>query len=231
MRVGTWNADWASLRGRRGAPARDLIVAAECDVFVATEVVLDTLPDGHVVDAGEYWGYPPGPGARRKVALWSRSPWRDVEVVSEPPSILGRFVRAVTDTAAGPLTVVGVCVPWSWAHVRTGERRGRERWAEHLEYLGALGPALRDLTGPVVVAGDLNQRIPRTRQPEDAYEALMSALDGFEVATSGEHDGVKLIDHVVHSRDLGAVGPPEVLPAIDAGRSDHDGVVVELEAG
>ena len=59
---------------------------------------------------------------RRKVLLWSREPWTQVDglgIDSLPP---GRFVSGVTQTSVGEVAVIGVCIPWFGS--RTEARRG-----------------------------------------------------------------------------------------------------------
>lgn len=230
MRIGTWNVQWAS-PGARGDEVRALVEGLTLDIFVGTEVTLAVLPrGGHVIDAGDDWGYSLPRADRRKVAMWSREPWRDVAVpdLAEMPG--GRCAIGMTTTAEGPLTVVGVCVPWGGAHVASG-RKDRRRWEEHQAFLVALREVLFQIDGPVVVAGDFNQRIPRGHQPSGMFDLLMETLCGLRIVTAGEHGPTALIDHVAHSVKL--VG--EVVEIIDNGGtksrlSDHLGVVVRLEA-
>jgi endonuclease/exonuclease/phosphatase family metal-dependent hydrolase len=179
------------------------------------------------------YGYPPKEG-RRKVLLWSRAPWRDVDDLGDPALPGGRFVAGTTDTPVGEVRVLGVCIPWRDAHVRTG-RRDRAGWEDHLTYLTHLGPLLRREAAEhthLVVAGDYNQRIPRRGQPERVADALEQAFRGLEVVTAGVRcEGRSLIDHVAVNGGLVARAV-ETLPRADGlGRlSDHDAVVVELRA-
>ena len=73
--------------------------------------------DGHVVSSEADYGYE-APNSRRKVLLWSREPWGDIDETGHLDMPPGRFVRATTRTSAGELTVMGVCIPWSGS--RTG---------------------------------------------------------------------------------------------------------------
>ena len=196
--------------------------------MVCTECELGSLPDGHVVDAGTSWGYPvPRPG-RRKVAMWSRHPWTAIDRVGHPNMPTGRLVAATTHTPSGPLRVVGVCVPWRGAHVSTG-RRDRAPWEDHAAFLEHLPGVLATQGGRFVVAGDFNQRIPRSRQPAKLAAALSKALRGLTVPTTGDTQLGQLIDHV-------ALGPGLVFESIDLlpGRdeqgpmSDHVGAVVTM---
>ena len=67
---------------------------------------------------------------RRKVLVWSKRPWSAVDMGISGALPGGRLVAGITLTALGPLTVVGVCVPWRDAHVRSGGRE-RSQWQEH----------------------------------------------------------------------------------------------------
>jgi endonuclease/exonuclease/phosphatase family metal-dependent hydrolase len=85
-------------------------------------------------------------------------------------------------------------------------------------------------TGLTIVAGDFNQRIPRTRQPRNVASALVEALGSLHVPTAGEHAVGHLIDHVAVTpamRVLDVTAWPNV---VDGQRlSDHAGVAVALD--
>lgn len=140
------------------------IAGANADVIVVTGGVRGLLPaDGFVVDAGDDWGY----GLkllRRKVIVWSRFPF-SVDFVGAVGASRGRLVMVTAATPDGPVRIIGVCIPWQDAHVRSG-RSDAQRWSEHLDYLDRLEDLLAGLDGevPTVIAGDFNQRIPRGRQ-------------------------------------------------------------------
>lgn len=231
MRVAVWNAQWAESDHWRGVALRRELERTGADVIVLTEASAALLPEGgSVVEGGADWGYKVDDPSRRKILLWTRTEWHDVDTIGHPDLLPGRWASGRTAGGAGAVEVVGVCIPWSGAHVSTG-RRDRSAWEEHLLYLEVLGGLMSGRSqSPLVVAGDFNQRIPRTRQPVIVAEALADALDGFDVPTSGQRDGRRLIDHVA-VRGLRATGPPAVLHRMVDGLevSDHDGVVVDLE--
>lgn len=110
LRFATWNVEWATAGTRRGERVAAVLDGA-ADVMVVTECTLGVLPTGHVVDAGSDWGYRVDDPTRRKVALWSRWPWTDVDPVGHPDLPPGRFVAATTSTPIGDLRGVGVCIP------------------------------------------------------------------------------------------------------------------------
>lgn len=182
-----------------------------------------------MISSGPDHGYRSAPG-RRKVLLWSRQPWTEVDVVGSPSLPSGRFVSGV----AQGVRFVGVCVPWRDAHVQSG-RRDRQPWEDHLNYLEAITPLLRRYLQsgpPVCLIGDFNQRIPRKRQPQDVFEALQSLLGlGLTPCTAGIPDerGDHLIDHVCLSTGF-RVGSMQVVPREREGvkLSDHPGLWVNL---
>jgi endonuclease/exonuclease/phosphatase family metal-dependent hydrolase len=234
VRVALWNLEWMPPGSRRAEAVRALLDEAEVDLACLIEALDGTLEGGHEVVSQADYGYCLHPG-RRKVRLWSRQPWDEVDTLGHPELPSGRFVAATTPTPVGPLRVTGLCIPWSAAHVSSG-RKDRRRWEDHLAYLAALGPILR--TGPSqrhVVLGDFNQTVPKTTQPVAVSEALAAALPPtLALATGGTTDGRgrHAIDHVAHTPDLTA-RIHTILPAgtdAIAHISDHFGVVVDLEA-
>jgi len=226
VRIGTWNTWWASPGGARGHRVRTVLAGPGCDILCVTEGSAGLLPTGgHIIDAGTEWGYSPHDEDRRKVLLWSRSPWSEEDRVGSPDFPGGRFVKAVAETAIGKLTVVGVCIPWDGAHVGSG-RKDRRRWQDHLAWLETFERLpWRRTTHRMVVLGDFNQRIPRTRVPKKAFEALLRAFDGLAIATAGAPEA--RIDHIAHTPDLTRVSPIGTWPKRDAeahALSDHVGV-------
>jgi hypothetical protein len=128
-----WNIAWARPQTPRGIELLRRIDHCRPDVICLTEASTDFLPpDGHLITSSADYGYR-APEGRRKVLLWSRHPWEQVDDLGSPALPAGRFVSGVTATSAGLLRFIGVCVPWRDAHVRTG-RRDRAPWADHLAY-------------------------------------------------------------------------------------------------
>ena len=229
VRIGTWNTEWAGPTGPKGKLVKAALAAPECDVLCVTEGFAGILPDRrNVLKGGHDWGTPVHDD-RRKVLLWSKRPWTEVDLVGSQALPGGRFVRGVTQTPAGwPLTVVGVCIPWfdaQWPH----DRNDCKRWEVHgiwLEEFQKLRSTLREER--TVVLGDFNQRIPRRRTPEPVHEALLRAFQDFEIATGGDLEGAPglAIDHIAHTQDLVSRGI-SIWPdrSADGKRlSDHFGV-------
>lgn len=230
IRIGTWNTQWASPRTTRGGIISDKLAASDCDILCVTEGFAGVLPDGgHVIDAGEDWGYPIRKG-RRKVLLWSKQPWTPhIDAVGSAELPNGRFVAGITETLSGGcLTVVGVCIPWNGAHVRSG-RKDRRWWQDHEAWLAGFEKLrTRIPESRTIVLGDFNQRIPRKRVPLRVHEALQHAFVDFDFATEEARvpGGQALIDHIAHTSDLTrtSIGIWNRVCADGTRLSDHFGV-------
>jgi hypothetical protein len=173
------------------------------------------------------WGYPIE-ATRRKVIAWSAAPWTDVRTIDHGAT-RGRLVAADTTIGDITATVIGVCIPWAAAHVSTG-RRDRQRWDEHLEFCASLGELLSSLSGAVVVSGDFNQTIPRRRQPQRVHDALIGALDGYDIVSSGTTPVGQLIDHIAVGSAFTATDVTTWPNVIDGARvSDHAGVAARIQ--
>lgn len=230
LRVATWNLEWASPGSDRHERAIRHLAQLDANIVVTTEDSLhDWVEYPHRIDGGPDWGYPIR-GERRKVIAWSRTPWvRSANLAA--PATHGRFVQGTTVVDGKTVQVLAVCIPWQDAHVRGG-RADRKRWAEHIDYCEALGPAVVESAkvGATIVAGDFNQRIPRYRQPHAVTDALNTALGPLRVATAGEQPvGGQLIDHIAVSANL-EVSEVSAWPNVIDGKriSDHSGVVIAL---
>ena len=223
--------EWASGGSRRGSEIVRRLESLQPNLACITEAGGDLISCGHTITSTGDYGYRIVNG-RRKVLLWSQNPWTDVDTVGDPELPAGRFVRGVTSTPLGEITVLGLCIPWKDAHVQTG-RRDRQRWEDHAVYLRALARVLS--TAPrqrLIVLGDFNQTIPRTRAPDKIYDMLTQTLCGLQVATAGAIDSLAspLIDHVCHTDDLvnRDLTPIENLDAAGRPLSDHAGTLVRL---
>jgi endonuclease/exonuclease/phosphatase family metal-dependent hydrolase len=142
----------------------------------------------------------------------------------------GRFVAGLTDSPLGPVRVIGVCIPWARAHVSTG-RRDRKPWQDHLSFLQHL-PETLNPAAPLLLAGDFNQTLPRTRAPRAAASALQTALHGLTTPTANKIPSLDrlLIDHLAHSPHFTTTGirgiPRHHLSGLPL--SDHDGACLTL---
>lgn len=229
VRIGTWNVEWAGADSERGVRVADALKAPDCDIVCVTEGCADILPSGgNTIDAGPDWGYG-HEEARRKVLVWSRQPWAAVDIGKSGALPGGRLVAGITLTALGPLTVVGACIPWRDAHVRSG-RKDRSQWQEHEAWLaGFENLPYRHAKRRTVVLGDFNQRLPRRSQPKGVHAALLHAFEGFSFATAGDLEGApgRALDHIAHTPDLAPAGGIGLWPRQDGHDnrlSDHFGV-------
>jgi len=203
------------------------------DIICLTEGCEDLLPThGHVVTSHPDYGYK-APPHRRKVVLWSKHAWSHVDATGHGDMPGGRFVSAQTTTPVGPVTFIGVCIPWDRAHVSTGNRN-RKPWEDHIAYLHGLSHLFAGTTPSAsVMLGDFNQTLPKTRAPQRAYEDLARVLDNkFTAATVGDIPAINrpTLDHVVHSVDLSATVTRGLDDRMSNGKkvSDHFGVFVQL---
>ena len=236
MKLVNWNVEWATPRSTRRAEILRRIQRHDPEVVCLTETHTGLLSqDGHTICSQPDYGYPMKDG-RRKVMLWSREPWEqvnDVGIDSMPP---GRFVSGVTQTSVGEIMVLGICIPWFGS--RTEARRTSERkkqWEDHEQYLVGLTKVLKRASAKrLIVVGDFNQAMgPGGRAPHKLRSALREAFPpGMTIVTSAlAFQGRKCIDHIALSDDL-AFSSLEVISNIHEGKnlSDHFGVVAGLSA-
>lgn len=235
--VVNWNVEWATPRSwsRRDEILRR-IERREPDLVCLTETDVRLLSDqaGHTIHS-----QPDGVKATdklRKVVLWSRQPWEQVDdygVASMPP---GKFVSGVTSTPLGTVTVIGVCIPFHGARTRwTDDGMRRRAWEDHQQYLVSLAEVLEG-TSPkrLIVMGDFNQQVGQPGYaPTKVRDTLRAAIPSYlTIATAALGvAGSRVIDHIALSEDLAA----RSLGLIDRSHgdrelSDHHGIVAELTA-
>ena len=236
LRLLNWNVEWATPRSRRTPEILSRIRGRAPEVVCLTETHDKLLArDGYAACSELDYGYPVREG-RRKVMLWPSEPWEqvdDVGIDSMPP---GRFVSGVTQTSLGPVTVIGVCIPWfgSRTEKRCGPER-RRRWADHEGYLAGLTEVLgRGTAERLIVMGDFNQVVgPGGHAPTELRSALLGAFPpGVTIATSAlAFRGRRSIDHIALSEDL-AVERVDVVPHLHEKGclSDHFGVFAEVSS-
>ena len=236
LNVVTWNVQWATPASRRTTEILSRIDRHAPGVVCLTETNDQLLSrDGHTICSQADYGYTIKEG-RRKVMLWSREPWEqvdDVGIDSMPP---GRFVSGVTRTSVGEVTVIGVCIPWFGS--RTEAKRRLERkmpWEDHGRYLASLSEVLRlGFAKRLILMGDFNQITgPGSRARPELRLALQGAFPpSMTIATSGlAFLERRSIDHIALSEEL-AVESLDVISNIHDGRklSDHFGVVAGVSA-
>lgn len=229
-----WNVEWATPRSKRSPEILNRIEQHKPEIVCLTETHVGLLSQGgHVSCSRADYGYKVRE-ERRKVLLWSREPWEDVDYVGSDTMPPGRYVSGVTQTSEGPMTVMGVCIPWADSRVR-GTAVKRKRWEDHLQYLGGLSEVLdRTSHERLILVGDFNQRIQENGWvPKDVQTALHSTVASrMTIATAGlDFQGRESIDHVALGGNLAA----EYLGVIsnydgEHRLSDHFGVVAGLFA-
>ena len=188
---------------------------------------------GHTICSQPDYGYTVRPN-RRKVLLWSRKPWDQVDDLGIDSMPSGRFVSGVTQTSVGEVAVIGVCIPWSGS--RTEARRGaerRRRWQDHEQYLVGLTEVLERVDARrLIVMGDFNQAIGQgSRARRELRLALQEAFaPNLRIVTSDlVFQGRKSIDHIALSADW-AVDSVDAISNIHEDRklSDHFGVAADV---
>jgi endonuclease/exonuclease/phosphatase family metal-dependent hydrolase len=229
----TWNLERKRPSSPTGSAAVARIAACEPDIAVITEIRL-----GHLDALGGFEiapeSAPPGrfDNDERKVMIWSRSPWRDIDQVGHPDMPSGRFVAGTTATPIGDIRVIGVCIPWHMSDVRSGTK-DRKPWEQHRRWLELLEPLLAGSASlPVIIAGDFNQRVPRSPRGNRAMADLLAGvLDGFTTVTAGIVAGCERqgIDHIAINSRLEALSV-RGWPSDDGGvrMSDHDGAFADV---
>lgn len=230
--------NWARPDGYRGELIKNVISELEPEVVCITEGNKGMFSEGYSIFSDADYGYKSST-YRRKVILWSKNPWKEIDSLGDVGLHGGRYVNATTMTSIGEVKFIGACMPYRNAHVKSG-RKDRKGWEDHESYLKGLKRILNDdIQSPSILLGDFNQRLPRPNkngQPIRIYELLMDAIrEKFEIATKGLIAGLndQLIDHIAHTRDLktekiGFINKSHPdLP--ESGKlSDHYGVVVDL---
>ena len=234
LSIVNWNVRWATPKSRRTAEILGRIDQHFPDVVCLTETH-DELPSrhGHTICSQPDYGYTVRPN-RRKVLLWSRESWTQVDDVGIDSMPSGRFVSGVTQTSVGEVAVIGICIPWFGS--RTEARRGNERrrrWQDHEEFLAGLTEVLERVDAKrLIVMGDFNQAIGQgSRAPRALQLALQRAFPpNMRIATSDlAFQGRKSIDHIALSEDW-AVDSVDAISNIHKGRklSDHFGVAADV---
>ena len=208
MKLVNWNVQWATSRSPRRVEILRRIQRHDPEVICLTETHTGLLSqDGHTICSQPDYGYPMKDG-RRKVMLWSREPWDqvdDVGIDSMPP---GRFVSGVTQTSVGEIMVLsGSAFPGSDHGLRLdGTSERKKRWEDHEQYLAGLTKVLGRVSEKrLIVVGDFNQAIgPGSRAPHKLRSALREAFPpGMTIVTSAlAFQGRKCIDHIALSDDL-----------------------------
>ena len=231
LSVVNWNVEWATPSSRRTAEILSRIGRRAPEVVCLTETHDGLLSQqGHTICSQPDYGYAVKQD-RRKVMLWSREPWDQVDDKGNDSMPPGRFVSGVTQTSVGYVTVIGVCIPWFGSRIEAS--RGVERrapWEDHEQYLGGLTEVLeRTDVKRLIVMGDFNQIGPGSRASPELQLALQKAFTHAYGYVGACLPGAYAIDHIALSADW-AVSSLGVISNIQEGRrlSDHFGVFADL---
>ena len=179
LRIVNWNVEFATPRTWQTPEILGRIDRHEPEIVCLTETHDGLLGQGeHAICSRADYGYGLQKN-RRKVLLWSREPWQQVDdlgIESLPP---GRFVSGVTQTSVGQVAVIGICIPWFDSRTRAsrGAER-RRRWEDHEQYLAGLTEVLKRVDAKrLIVMGDFNQAIGQgSRAPQALRLALQEAF-------------------------------------------------------
>ena len=209
LKISCWNSDWATPSSKRG---KFFIDKFDSDIICITEGYESLLPKhGFTISSNEDYGYRITKG-RRKVILWSKNEWKDIDQLGSEKIPSGRYISGTTNG----IKIVGVCIPWRFAHVSTG-RKDRKPWEDHLSFIENLNLENQR----TILLGDFNQNIPKKSQPKVAYSALNNLINGMDLLTSN----MGLI-HIVVSNDLKADNVQKILTGSN---SDHNGISCSIK--
>ena len=94
LKISCWNSDWATPSSKRGKFFSDKF---DSDIICLTEGYETLLPqDGYIISSNEDYGYKIQKG-RRKVILWSKIKWTEVNQIGSKEIPTGRFISGVTN--------------------------------------------------------------------------------------------------------------------------------------
>jgi exonuclease III len=234
VRIINWNVERRGPTKWQAASIEREIAGLAPDLVVLTEAHSSSLASlgGHVLADRGYNAHRKADD-ERLVLIWSRLPW---EAIALPRQLQenGGAVLGRTQVADRDVFCLGLCIPW---HMSPDVQRTDKitPWAQHVRFLNMLQPVLESATrlGPLIIAGDFNRLIPRTRGPKQSYELLESTFSGTRIVTSGPLAPLNLrtIDHVALSGPLSArsVAALSRFETDGRPRSDHFGVMVDLD--
>ncbi|MCY4063100.1 MAG: hypothetical protein OXG53_12080 [Chloroflexi bacterium] len=245
MRILNWNTEFVSPRAKsdKFEIIRATIAGYNADVICLTEAYPETMPDGgYLIKSNESGRVKAEAGGARKVLLWSRNAWSDVDLIGSPGLPAGRFISATTIADGVKWRFAGMCIPYF------GYRMSKKHWGDE-----ALRPwqgaeiyldILRSEVLPqdrfrkrTILLGDYNLHIPpgkASRQTKAVSQRCESTFAGWEIPTAGEiNDPVldkRFIDHVALSKDIESRSMRFISRIAEDGTvlSDHNGVVIDV---
>lgn len=245
MRILNWNTEFVGPRAKsdKFELIRATIAGYKADVICLTEAFPETMPNGgHLIKSNESGRVKAEAGGARKVLLWSRNEWTDVDVIGSSDMPEGRFVSATTVVDGERWRLVGMCIPYF------GYRANRKYWGDETmrPWQGAeiyLDVLRRELLPQdrfrqrTILLGDYNLHIPPGKtsgQTKAVSQKCAATFGGWEIVTAGESTDPALdkrfIDHVALSKDIKLRSMRFISRFAADGRplSDHNGVVLEV---
>lgn len=246
MRILNWNTEFVSPRSRGGRfeKAQALIEAHDPDVICLTEARPELMPEGGETITSQLSGAGNIENrGGRKVLLWSRFGWSDVDTLGAPCLPEGRFVCASTSIDSVTWTVVGMCIPYFgyrinkrfWGDDALRPWQGAETYLDALRNKVLPQDRFRQRT---ILLGDYNLHIPpgkASRQTKAVSRKCEATFAGWNIATAGEPDDPALdkrfIDHIAVSSDIRPLTIQffSRFHADSTRLSDHNGVCIDLE--
>ena len=235
MKTLTWNVEWASPRSPRRQEILARIEEHAPEIICLTETHAALLgPGGHTIESQADFGYRLVQG-RRKVLLWSREPWHNVDDLGDELMPPGRFIAGTTQTSIGTVDVIGVCIPWSGSRTHRSATPRRRMWQDHHEYVERLASFLDGRDGRrLIVLGDFNRR----KSGGVGISQMQAALNrtktpGMDIVTADtELNGRKTIDHIAIGAQLHCESTRTISNLHgDRKLSDHFGVVATVSSG
>ncbi len=127
MRILNWNTEFVSPRARsdKFELIRATISGCSADVICLTEAYPEAMPDGgYLIRSRESGRVRAEAGGARKVLLWSRNEWSDVDLIGSPALPEGRFASAHTLVNGLRWRFTGICIPYF------GYRINRKFWGD-----------------------------------------------------------------------------------------------------
>ena len=92
LKISCWNSDWATPSSERG---KFFIEQFDSDIICLTEGYENLLPkDGYIISSHEDYGYKTKNG-RRKVILWSKDKWTEIDQLGSNQIPSGRFISGL----------------------------------------------------------------------------------------------------------------------------------------
>lgn len=259
LRLINWNVDWVPKRGGDTEILRrnEILnrIRGHCpEVVCLTEASIGLLSDSgcRILSQPDQSSIKQGLGdRRRKVLLWSRNPWRDINDLGSKSLRRGRFISGVTDTSEGEVTIVGICIPWSASPCVGSDV---PRWKHHRQYSETIQGVLKEVYEKVsgkrlIIMGDFNLKLglpwkpsskPSSVDHSQARLTLEKAIPtNVTIVTRDikyKRNGINYrgIDHIALSYDLRPTSLRAISDFTEDGMrlsdSSHFGVVAQISA-